>query len=100
MTANEYQKWTRTTFEIESGTAEAWMYLVMGLAGEAGEVANEMKRIIRDDNMVPRIQRIWKVHEELGDVLWYTARLADELVITLDQLMIQNKRKLQKRYKK
>lgn len=51
-------------------------YCFLGLIGEAGELANQVKKIIRDDAGVVTPMRTDKLVSEAGDVLWYTTRLA------------------------
>ena len=58
-------------------------YPALGLAGEAGEVANKVKKLMRDGvaNMPPT----WRddIASEIGDVLWYCAALATDLNLSL-----------------
>ena len=53
---------------------QALEYLALGLNGEAGEVAEKVKKSIRDDKELGD-----DVRDEIGDCLWYIARLLDEL---------------------
>lgn len=73
------------------------LYPALGLAGEAGEVANKVKKIVRDgpENM----PEDWReqLASELGDVLWYCAALASDLNISLGQIAGQNLEKLSRR---
>lgn len=73
-------------------------YPALGLAGEAGEVANLVKKIQRDHNgsLTPEMRS--KLIDELGDVLWYIAAMCVELQISLDYVAGRNVEKLQKRY--
>jgi|TARA_R110000824_G_scaffold305853_1_gene493609 NTP pyrophosphatase (non-canonical NTP hydrolase) len=75
------------------------MYPALGLAGEAGEVANKIKKIIRDGES--KMPPDWKeqVASELGDVLWYCAALANDLEIPLSTIAGQNRVKLMERQK-
>ena len=51
MGLNEYQKWAESTAIYEDqGEQGGLIYAIMGMVGEAGELANEMKKILRDDN--------------------------------------------------
>ena len=70
-------------------------YPALGLAGEAGEVADKVKKIIRDgrDDAEYRHQ----IAKEIGDVLWYCATLADDLGYSLQQIAEMNMYKLQAR---
>jgi NTP pyrophosphatase (non-canonical NTP hydrolase) len=72
-------------------------YPALGLAGEAGEVANEIKKIARDDNYVLTEDRKLKILHELGGVLWYLAALAEDTGYTLDQVAQENLKQLQSR---
>ncbi len=73
------------------------MYPALGLAGEAGEVANKVKKIIRDG--VQNMPLDWKqqLASEIGDVLWYCAVLADDLNVSLGTVAAQNIEKLERR---
>lgn len=78
----------------------AVFYPALGLAGEAGEVANKIKKIIRDQNAnVKNLPSEVKndIASELGDCLWYISALATDLGIGLDGIAIENVKKLQKR---
>ena len=73
-------------------------YPTLGLAGEAGEVANIVKKIQRDHGGVINDEIREKLKDELGDVLWYISACADELGITLDEIAEYNVQKLAKRH--
>ena len=69
----------------------------MGLAGDAGEVANKVKKIIRDGpESMPEDWRE-QLASEIGDVLWYCAALATDLNLTLGMIAGQNEAKLSRR---
>ena len=72
-------------------------YPALGMAGEAGEVANKVKKLIRDGP--EKRPDTWRedIASEIGDVLWYCATLADDLNLTLGMIASQNLAKLQKR---
>lgn len=73
-------------------------YPTLGLAGEAGEVANIVKKIQRDfDGKITDEIRL-KLKDELGDVLWYISACADELGLTLTEIAEFNVEKLAKRH--
>lgn len=55
---------------------EGILYLALGLAGEAGEVANKIKKIVRDSDGLIEPGVRGKIVAELGDVLWYVSELA------------------------
>ena len=73
-------------------------YPTLGLAGEAGEVANIVKKIQRDHGGVVNDEIRLKLKDELGDVLWYISACADELGLTLSEIAEFNVRKLAKRH--
>lgn len=62
-----------------TGDISAVNYLTLGLTGEAGEIANKVKKISRDNNGVITDDHRSAILAETGDVLWYLARLIDEL---------------------
>ena len=73
-------------------------YPTLGLAGEAGEVANIVKKIQRDHGGVVTDETRAKLKDELGDVLWYISACADELGLTLTEIAEYNVGKLSKRH--
>lgn len=66
----------------------------LGLAGEAGEVADYIKKCIFHDHPLD----VEKLIKELGDVQWYLAALATKIQVTLSQVMETNIEKLKARY--
>lgn len=74
------------------------IYPALGLAGEAGEVANDAKKIIRDDGGIVTTERRAKMILELGDTLWYISETARQLGVTLDDIAKLNIQKLQNRH--
>lgn len=97
-TPNEYQRQTKRTATYYDMATPELSYLGLGLAGEAGEVANEIKKIDRDDEGGLTVERSEKILDEVGDALWYCARLLDECGYTLEEAMYANLQKLQQRY--
>jgi NTP pyrophosphatase (non-canonical NTP hydrolase) len=92
MELSEYQQVSRRTAQYPR---EAWLaYPALGLAGEAGEVAEHAKKAIRDDEGNVSQARREAISKELGDVLWYVAQLATELDLDLDQIAQGNLDKL------
>jgi NTP pyrophosphatase (non-canonical NTP hydrolase) len=92
MDLSDYQRESRRTAEYPR---EAWLaYPALGLAGEAGEVAEHAKKAIRDDAGKVSDERRAAMSKELGDVLWYIAQLASELDLSLDDIAKQNLEKL------
>lgn len=77
---------------------KAMEYLTLGLTGEAGEIANKVKKLIRDGASEEELlDRKNQVGYEIGDVLWYCAVLADEMGMDLGHIMEKNIEKLQDR---
>jgi NTP pyrophosphatase (non-canonical NTP hydrolase) len=92
MDLSEYQQLSRRTAQYPR---DAWLtYPALGLAGEAGEVAEHAKKAIRDDGGRVGEQRREAMAKELGDVLWYLAQIATELDLDLDQIAEANLQKL------
>lgn len=97
MNFREYQAATTTTAIYPnpgSGDWDAITYAVLGLASEAGEVAGKLKKALRDDGGAITSTRRAAIIDELGDVLWYVARVASEFAIDLDQIARRNIAKL------
>jgi len=97
MEMNTYQTKAKETAVFPKCTALA--YLSLGLAGEAGEVANKVKKILRQDDL-EEVQVREAIAAELGDVLWYLAMLADELGTDMNTLASDNLSKLRSRSKR
>lgn len=97
MTLNKYQELAARTALYPTDKVPGLVYVTFGLAGEAGEVAELTKKLIRDDDLVLTDERRAKFLKELGDVLWYVARLAGELGFTLEEVAQANVAKLTKR---
>ncbi|MGM0601375.1 MAG: nucleoside triphosphate pyrophosphohydrolase family protein [Candidatus Muiribacteriota bacterium] len=89
MDLNEYQKATAKTLKPECNNKE---YLTLGLNGEAGEVADKIKKIIRGDGLLDT-----GLLYEIGDVLWYVARLSALFRVDLDYIATLNLEKLEQR---
>lgn len=77
------------------GSNDGFLYTVLGLAGEAGEVANKVKKLMRD-GVTPEAQDA--LISEVGDTLWYLAAVCTELDISLDGVAERNLDKLNKRF--
>jgi NTP pyrophosphatase (non-canonical NTP hydrolase) len=95
---SEYQRMSRRTAQYPR---EAWLsYPALGLAGEAGEVAEHAKKAIRDDGGLISEERRGAMAKELGDVLWYVAQLASELDLDLEDIAQANLEKLLSRQRR
>lgn len=75
------------------------MYPALGLSGETGEVANEIKKVFRDDAGRVTADRKEKLILEIGDVLWYVASLCHELGVSMEYVAERNLKKLRERKK-
>ena len=75
-------------------------YPTIGLVGEAGEIANKIKKIIRDDKSKITKEKREEIKAEMGDVMWYMAQLSTELGLKLSDIAKHNLEKLSKRKKK
>ena len=73
------------------------LYPALGLAGEAGEVANKVKKLIRDGP--DKRPETWRedIASEIGDVLWYCSAIATDLNMSLGQIAMSNRNKLSSR---
>ena len=108
-TVAQYRKFLNETSwytHTDEGNAPELTYLTLGLAGESGEFADEVKKVIRvtgalDSAAFLRVMEGAggkdKMIEELGDTLWYLVKLGDFLNISLDGLMVTNTYKLYNR---
>lgn len=74
-----------------------YVYPVLGLCGEAGEVAEKIKKLIRDHNGIFNYEQSEAIAKELGDVLWYLAAVAREFNFDFDWLAQNNLDKLASR---
>lgn len=90
-----YQAATSTTAIYSKDVA--LVYTTMGLASEAGEVAGKVKKVIRDNGGLMSREKKAEIADELGDVLWYVARLAAHLEIDLNDIASLNLIKLTSR---
>jgi len=99
MELNDYQKAAKTT-AVYTSSEQQLVCTVLGLNGEAGEVAEKIKKVIRDKNSVIDGDDKKEIQKELGDVLWYLAVLADTLDLTLESVAELNLEKLRSRYQR
>ncbi|MCP9808402.1 nucleoside triphosphate pyrophosphohydrolase family protein [Cyanobium sp. HWJ4-Hawea] len=91
-----YQQQSRSTARYPGAGANP-IYPTLGLSGEAGEVADKVKKVLRDQGGVFSAEAVASLKLELGDVLWYVAQLATELGLDLDQIALANLDKLASR---
>lgn len=89
MNFKEYQEQANKT-SIFPKDGRAYVYATLGLSGEAGEVAEKVKKIIVNKNSVISEESKGEIKKELGDVLWYLSQLATELGLSLDEVAKEN----------
>lgn len=95
MNFEEYQRSAVATAIY--GTGVAVSYPALGLCGEAGEVANKVKKIFRDDQGVVTEEKRTSLKSEIGDCLWYLAALCRDLGLSLAEAATDNIAKLARR---
>lgn len=95
MQLNDYQQYALRTARSKDAPNEL-MHLLLGLIGESGEIAEKVKKIIRDEaSDFSKLDELFE--KELGDVLWHIAVLADYFDIPLEKIAQQNIDKLASR---
>lgn len=96
MTFDEYQQKALKTARSKDAKDE-FVHLVLGLVGETGEIAEKIKKLVRDHNTdMSKLDRD-DMKKELGDVLWYAAVLAEYLDLSFDDVATTNIDKLASR---
>lgn len=99
MNLNDYQK-EAVSFAFYPKSIE-WdlpFYPALGLAGEAGEVVEKIKKLMRDtDAKILTTEQRREIAKEIGDVLWYCANLAEDLEFDLSYVAEMNLEKLRSR---
>jgi NTP pyrophosphatase (non-canonical NTP hydrolase) len=93
MLLSDYQRLSRRTATYP-GAGDNIVYPTLGLAGEAGEVAEKVKKLLRDDGGVLSEERRAALAAELGDVLWYVAQVATEAGLEIEEIAQANLDKL------
>ncbi len=94
MDFNDYQIHARKTANEDNEALLRMVNWALGAAGEAGEVADNVKKIYFHDHEMDKEE----LKKELGDVLWYLANLAYEMDIRFEEVAIENIQKLAERY--
>lgn len=100
MTLDEYQQQAIKTAVYTDDSFKDLLHWILGLSGEAGEVADKMKKILRDKNGQLDSNDKHEISKELGDVLWYVAVLARHMDINLEDVAKLNQSKLNSRYQR
>ncbi len=96
MDMNDYQQVALRTARQKTKPDEVF-HLILGLVGEAGEIAEKAKKIVRDQQSDFSKFDTTDLTKELGDVLWYVAVLADYFDIPLEEVARKNVEKLASR---
>src|SRR5215469_6956370 len=98
MTFEEYQERAEETAMYPGRKSFSGLaYATLGLAGEAGELANKVKKIWRDsDHRVGNLA----IKQEIGDCLWYLAEIASNINVSLEDIAGENLEKLQSRFQR
>ena len=91
-----YQKHARLTAQYPNLGSNN-IYPTLGLVGEAGEVAEKVKKVIRDKKGIFDEESKKGIKKELGDVLWYRSNLCNEFDFELEEVALQNLEKLKLR---
>lgn len=97
MTFEEYQKQALTTVISADDEFRDLLHWVLGVNGEAGELAEKVKKIIRDKGGRVSQQDKEELAKEIGDVLWYLAVFANDLGYKFEDIARANLDKLQSR---
>lgn len=99
MNFKDYQKKSRKT-ALYPNRGKNFVYPTLGLAGEAGEIAEKIKKVFRDDGGKITKEKKEDLEKELGDVLWYLSQIATEVGLKLDKIADKNLKKLASRKKR
>lgn len=96
----ELEEYQKAALKYAVNECEGYkMYLSLGLCGEAGEVAEKVKKVVRDKMGEPTSEDIQGIAYELGDCLWYLAVLADRIGYSLQDVAVMNIDKIRQRAK-
>ena len=94
MTLKEYQTKALESRFYSEDSLSAVVYCALAINGEAGEIAEKVKKIIRDNSSIITDTHVYDIAKEIGDVLWYCTALADELGLSLEEIAQINLEKL------
>ena len=96
MTFKDYQTLTNST-AIYPNKGSNFLYPLIGIMGEAGEVAEKIKKIWRDKENLVNAEDKLEITKEIGDVLWYLSQLSSELEIDFEEVANLNIEKIKSR---
>lgn len=100
LTLTEYARRARETAVYPArGEFAGLAYTGLGLAGEAGAAADQIKKVLRDDDTSRTPARVAKIAHELGDTLWYVAAVCAELGLDMEEVAQANLEMLAERRK-
>ena len=96
MNFEEYEEGAKSTLNVSRKpiTNGLLIYLALGLNGEAGEVAEKIKKAVRDEDGILSDEKKDLLKLELGDVLWYVTMLSKEIGSSLQEIASLNNKKL------
>jgi NTP pyrophosphatase (non-canonical NTP hydrolase) len=97
MNLNDYQKKALTTVLSSGDDFKDLLHWVLGISGESGEIAEKVKKIIRDKDSQISEEDKRELAKEIGDVLWHLAVLSHQLGYSFEAVAQQNLDKLQSR---
>ena len=79
------------------GSGNTIVYPALGLGNEAGEVQGKIKKVLRDNDGMFSPEKTEEIGAEIGDILWYMAALCRDLQLSLEDIAINNIKKLEDR---
>ncbi len=98
MDFNEYEEKAKSTATYDGKNAEyVLMYLTIGIAGESGEIAEKVKKIMRNHDGVITDEQREALKHEVGDVLWYLSQFSRALGFSFADAAEANLKKLEDR---
>lgn len=101
MKTEDYEKAARSTAMYYGiGTWDGVLYNSLKLAGEAGEVADKVGKIVGKNRRELTGEQKEELKKELGDTLWHLTNLGLDLGLSLEDIMLKNNEKLADRYKR
>jgi len=94
---SEFAEITDLGEKAQNSMNHPWLYYVLGISGESGELCEKIKKHFRDyDGIMSEDYRLL-ILKEIGDILWYCDRLSKKLDSSLEEVVNMNIRKLMKR---
>jgi NTP pyrophosphatase (non-canonical NTP hydrolase) len=98
MDFDEYEKLARRTATLIDAPVETQLYdLGLGIAGETGELAEKLKKLLRDDGGIFSDEKRESLKREIGDVLWYLSQLSRVAGFKFSEAAAANIKKLEDR---